>query len=110
MNFTTSVDIPKTSLSITHQQRLMLLGSCFADSIGQKLLREKYQCLVNPFGTLYNPASIAALLLRSISEQEYTAQSPEIFTAKQLSCRIGRRTGYKVEQNHALRGRMAEKL
>lgn len=81
MNFTTSVDIPKTSLSITHQQRLMLLGSCFADSIGQKLIREKYQCLVNPFGTLYNPASIAALLLRSISEQEYTAQSPEIFTA-----------------------------
>lgn len=81
MNFTTSVDIPKTSLSITHQQRLMLFGSCFADSIGQKLLREKYQCLVNPFGTLYNPASIAALLLRSISEQEYTAQSPEIFTA-----------------------------
>ena len=57
MNFTTSVDIPKTSLSITHQQRLMLLGSCFADSIGQKLLREKYQCLVTPFGTLYNPLS-----------------------------------------------------
>lgn len=45
----------------------MLMGSCFADEIGGKLTTSGFQTMVNPFGTLYNPASIAVLLLRCIS-------------------------------------------
>lgn len=55
----------------------MLIGSCFADNIGERLTQSGFKTLVNPFGTLYNPASIAASLLRSISEREYTEASPE---------------------------------
>lgn len=71
MQFTTPIDITPSSVGIGHNEPLLLLGSCFADSIGGKLTADKFDCLVNPFGTLYNPASIAAQLLRCMSEQEY---------------------------------------
>lgn len=44
----------------------MTLGSCFSEEIGQRLLSDKFQALVNPFGTLFNPLSIFELLNFSI--------------------------------------------
>ena len=44
--------------------RIMLLGSCFADSIGEKMAAAGFRVEVNPFGTLYNPASLAAAVAR----------------------------------------------
>ena len=84
MELTTRVKFPKPSFGISHAQRIMMLGSCFVDEMGEKLQADKFHCLVNPFGVLYNPASIAALLLRSISEREYDASSPEILFADGL--------------------------
>ena len=34
------------------------MGSCFADSIGARFREEGFPVTVNPFGTMYNPASI----------------------------------------------------
>ena len=84
MNLITSVHISKPSFSINHAQRILMLGSCFVDEIGAKLQVDKFNCLVNPFGVLYNPASIVAHLLRSISEREYDAHSPEILSSDGL--------------------------
>ena len=84
MNLITPVQISKPSFDINHAQRILMLGSCFVDEMGAKLQADKFHCLVNPFGVLYNPASIAALLLRSISEREYDDQSPEILFANGL--------------------------
>lgn len=39
-----------------------MMGSCFADEVGGRLVQDKFDCLVNPFGVLYNPASIAQAL------------------------------------------------
>lgn len=50
--------------------KVLLVGSCFADEIGEKMVRGGFDAMVNPFGTLYNPASIAASLLRALSEKE----------------------------------------
>ena len=36
-----------------------MLGSCFADSIGEQMSQRGLDVTVNPFGTLYNPLSIA---------------------------------------------------
>lgn len=36
-----------------------LLGSCFSDNIGQLLERDGFDCIHNPLGPLFNPASIA---------------------------------------------------
>jgi hypothetical protein len=73
----TIIDIPKPAFQISHKDRLMFVGSCFADNIGQKFTTSGFQTLVNPFGTIYNPASIATLLLRCISERECTEIFPD---------------------------------
>lgn len=44
---------------INHRQGMMMLGSCFTDNIGQRLRQACFDVEINPFGTLYNPASIA---------------------------------------------------
>ena len=70
MELMTRIDIPKSEWQIAAGAKVLLVGSCFADEIGEKMVRGGFEAMVNPFGTLYNPASIAASLLRSISEKE----------------------------------------
>lgn len=47
-----------------YEQHFLLLGSCFAETIGRKLLEYRFTGDVNPFGVLYNPFSIADALER----------------------------------------------
>lgn len=44
------------------KDRILVLGSCFADAIGARLTDAGFNVCVNPFGTLYNPSSIASAL------------------------------------------------
>ena len=62
MNFRTKVELPAGILSVGYQNRLMSLGSCFSEHIGNRLSDAKFACDVNPFGILYNPFSIARAL------------------------------------------------
>lgn len=64
MNFRTQVELPEKETEILHSDRIMLFGSCFADNIGNLLAAHKFRCDVNPFGTLYNPLSVAEALRR----------------------------------------------
>ena len=45
--------------TITYDDRLLFLGSCFADEVGSICRGLGFNALVNPFGVLYNPVSIA---------------------------------------------------
>ena len=63
MKLYTSVDIAPLETKIGYQDPILLLGSCFADNIGDKFSEHYFQATVNPYGTLYNPASIATSLL-----------------------------------------------
>ena len=58
MKFRTIVDIPKSSFSINPFARMLFIGSCFADNMGKKFTAEKFNTLVNPYGVMYNPASV----------------------------------------------------
>lgn len=53
---------PRSIADITHADKIMLIGSCFAENIGDKLISNKFQTLVNPNGILFNPISIATAL------------------------------------------------
>lgn len=55
MEFRTIVDIPKLAFQIEPCEEILLVGSCFADSIGQRFKDEKFHATVNPFGVMYNP-------------------------------------------------------
>ena len=82
MELMTRIDIPESEWKMKTGAKVLLVGSCFADEIGEKMVRGGFEAMVNPFGTLYNPASIAASLLRSISEKEYTADSVELIQSE----------------------------
>ncbi len=72
MNFFTSVNIPQYSFSISHQQPVLLLGSCFAQNIGHQLLKNKFSTIVNPFGIIYNPISLAGAFKDVLENKIYT--------------------------------------
>ncbi|MDO5665221.1 MAG: GSCFA domain-containing protein [Bacteroidia bacterium] len=71
MDFRTQVIIPKSNFSIDHSTKMMLLGSCFSENIGVKLLRNKFQVKVNPFGIVYNPLSVASVVKRVLSNNNF---------------------------------------
>lgn len=54
----TKVHIPVSEKKISYNDQILLLGSCFADNIGAKFGAHYFRSAINPFGTLYNPASI----------------------------------------------------
>ncbi len=58
MEFRTIVDIPKPRFQIEPFEEMLFVGSCFADSIGQRFVENKFRATVNPYGTMYNPASV----------------------------------------------------
>ena len=58
MEFRTVVDVPDPGFRIGPCADLLFVGSCFADSIGRRFQEEKFRVTVNPFGVMYNPASI----------------------------------------------------
>ncbi|MBQ4197669.1 MAG: GSCFA domain-containing protein [Bacteroidales bacterium] len=64
MKILTTVDIPEPEKRIDFSSKILCLGSCFADSMGEQLKMYGFDCLVNPFGTLYNICSVFNSLMR----------------------------------------------
>lgn len=58
MEFRTTVDIPTPEFTIEPQEKMLFVGSCFADNIGKRFVDEMFLATVNPLGVMYNPASI----------------------------------------------------
>ncbi len=58
MKFRTEIEIEKSIHKIEHKHKILTIGSCFADNIGQKFSSLKFQISQNPFGVLFNPQSI----------------------------------------------------
>ena len=66
MEFRTVVDIPKPRFLIEPFEEMLFVGSCFADSIGQRFVENKFRATVNPYGTMYNPASVLHTISRYV--------------------------------------------
>ena len=64
LKLVTLVETAALPVQICPEDRIMVLGSCFADSIGEKLVTGGFDVCVNPFGTLYNPVSVANSIAR----------------------------------------------
>ena len=62
MKLQTIVDIQPSAWKIGYGDKILLVGSCFADSIGQMMAQRGLHVTCNPFGTLYNPVSIVQAL------------------------------------------------
>ena len=62
MKLQTIVDIAPSNRKIGYEDSILMIGSCFADSIGEQMVQRNLRVTCNPFGTLYNPLSIAQAL------------------------------------------------
>lgn len=74
MKLQTPVADDKCRVGISYNDKIMMLGSCFTDNIGKQLLNYGFDVCVNPFGTLYNPASIYESVLRLIQGTPFTEE------------------------------------
>lgn len=72
MEFRTRVEIGEGEVMINHNTEMMMLGSCFSEEIGRKLLEHKFRVEINPFGILYNPFSVSEVLSRMISRNSFS--------------------------------------
>ncbi|MBR4366156.1 MAG: GSCFA domain-containing protein [Bacteroidaceae bacterium] len=72
MDFYTKIKTDKSAFCVSHDDHILVLGSCFADHVGQRLANSKFSCVVNPFGTLYNPFSILAAVEMMVERKVFT--------------------------------------
>ncbi len=72
MNFHLEFSPRPFDIKISHQQRLLLIGSCFTEQIGTKLAGHKFTVLDNPNGILFNPVSITKSVSSYIDYKQYS--------------------------------------
>ena len=70
----TRVETGTSPVRLSYSEGIVLLGSCFADSVGERMAAAGFNVCANPFGTLYNPCSLADAVRRL---EEGTPFGPE---------------------------------
>jgi len=72
MYFRTQVPISTATKPIDYNCKIILLGSCFAENIGDKFEYYKFQNVVNPFGIIFNPVSIEKHISKVVTATIFT--------------------------------------
>ena len=74
MKLQTPVTDSPCKVGISYKDKIMMIGSCFTDNIGSQLKDFGFDVCVNPFGTLYNPASVHSAIKRLVSRVAFTPE------------------------------------
>lgn len=72
MQFRTTVSLRPSGLDLDHSQSGLMIGSCFSEHIGERMRRAGFRVVSNPFGIMFNPASVCSTLERLASGAHYT--------------------------------------
>jgi hypothetical protein len=72
MRWQTEVEISPLKNRIQYKDKILFVGSCFANEIGSIMKSLRFNVLVNPFGVLFNPWSVTDSLLRVESAYPFT--------------------------------------
>ena len=91
----TKVEPGTSPVRLTYADSAVLLGSCFADSIGARMSDAGFDVCVNPFGTLYNPVSLCRAADRLESGAPFTeADCVEMGAGAGLVCSFHHHTSF----------------
>ena len=91
----TRVDLLPARVRISCDDTVMVLGSCFADNIGARMQHAGFDVCVNPFGTLYNPVSVAKSVARLDSGEPFTQKDcVEMGAGAGLICSFSHHTSF----------------
>lgn len=93
MEFRTIVNIPRPTFELEPCERILFVGSCFADNIGKRFVEEKFRAMVNPFGVMYNPVSVLHTVRKVANHTFDTA----VFTLGTNHVYVERTTGEIVD-------------
>ncbi|CAL1517508.1 GSCFA domain-containing protein [Chitinophaga sp. MM2321] len=74
MQFHLSFPVAPLEPAIRYSDELLLMGSCFAEEIGEKLQEHRFNTVINPHGILYNPLSITRALTTYLDGKIYTKE------------------------------------
>lgn len=70
MDFMTEVALKKAEWEILPAERMLFVGSCFADHLGRRFVENRFRAVVNPYGVMYNPASVNHTVERFLTENQ----------------------------------------
>lgn len=73
MDFRTEIRLDRAPFAIDHSSKVLMAGSCFSENICAKMSGLKFDVCGNPYGVLFNPASIASMLSHLAERRGYTA-------------------------------------
>ncbi|MDR1097211.1 MAG: GSCFA domain-containing protein [Tannerella sp.] len=73
ISYCTPVKIAESPFKIQYKDRVMFMGSCFADHIGTKMSAYRFRVHINPFGVLYNPLSVSSACRRMLNPEPFIA-------------------------------------
>lgn len=72
MDLLVKIDLKKLPEPIMYQDKILLIGSCFTEHIGNSLQELKFSVLQNPNGILFDPLSVCRSLLSYAENRQYT--------------------------------------
>ncbi len=72
MDFMAPINIAKLPQPIAYGNKILLIGSCFTEHIGNALAGYKFEVLQNPHGILFEPASVRHSLISYVENRRYT--------------------------------------
>jgi len=82
MNLRTEISVPASDFKITHDCKIAMMGSCFAENTASKFLNAGFTVDVNPFGIVFNPLSLSKNLNRLMENKPFAAD--ELFKDNDL--------------------------
>ncbi len=89
----TAVDIAPGRIKISYADKILLLGSCFSDNMGQIMSNMGFDVKVNPFGTLYNPVSVCNSVRRLDSAVPFSeSECVQMGAGSELYCSFSHHT------------------
>lgn len=81
MQLQTQIPLKPQRNQIDYSSKIVLLGSCFSENIGEKFQYYQFRTTVNPFGVIFQPLAIEKLITKSIKK--------ELFSEKDVFCHNG---------------------
>lgn len=108
MEFRTAIRTPENLGIMHHSDVLMMLGSCFTDNIGAKLRGAMMNVEINPFGTIYNPLSMASCVHRLIADEP--ERGMDLFQASGVWNSFDFHSRYSLPDKEATLQRMNERI
>ena len=108
MEFRTAIHTQENLGIMHHSDVLTMLGSCFTENIGAKLRGAMMNVEINPFGTIYNPLSMAACVRRLIADEP--ERGMDLFQAGGVWNSFDFHSRYSLPDKEASLQRMNERI